>query len=312
MIEKTHNHTRRPIKILLQTTIPFAQDDWSIERFSLLQDYLSSIQDDEGHFVCEVVARNRKTLANEEDDPVLRDLDRSDFDELWLFAVDSGQGLSRRECQAISRFRKRGGGILATRDHQDLGSSICTIGGIGAAHFFHTTNPEPDPLRCCPDDNETKSITWPNYHSGKNGDYQEVMPAHPVHELMRKRDGTFSKIQYFPAHPHEGAVGVPEGEAYAQVIAVGRSQTTEHPFNLAVAFESFEDEEGNQMGRGIAESSFHHFADYNWDIDRGCPSFVEEAPGDEIKRDPSRLEDIKDYVRNLAMWLAPEAARAKQ
>jgi hypothetical protein len=30
----------RPIRILLQTTIPTTEDDWSIERFSLLRDYL--------------------------------------------------------------------------------------------------------------------------------------------------------------------------------------------------------------------------------------------------------------------------------
>lgn len=55
----------------------------------------------------------------------------------------------------------------------------------------------------------------------------------------------------------------------------------------------------------MAESSFHHFVDYNWDIDRGCPSFVEEPPGDGIEREPHKLEDVKTYVRNLALWLAP-------
>lgn len=59
------------------------------------------------------------------------------------------------------------------------------------------------------------------------------------------------------------------------------------------------------MGRAVAESSFPHFADYNWDIDRGCPSFVSEPPSTQIKADPSRLAVFKDYVRNLARWLQP-------
>jgi len=74
-----------------------------------------------------------------------------------------------------------------------------------------------------------------------------------------------------------------------------------------VAFESAEDKHGNKLGRGVAESSFHHFVDYNWDTDQGCPSFLLEAPGDGIKREPKKLEDIKTYVRNLALWLAPQS-----
>lgn len=49
-------------------------------------------------------------------------LDQTDFDELWLFAVDTGSGLSVADCEGITRFRQRGGGIFTTRDHQDLGA----------------------------------------------------------------------------------------------------------------------------------------------------------------------------------------------
>lgn len=35
----------KPIRILLQTTIPAKKDDWNIERFSLLRDHLASIED---------------------------------------------------------------------------------------------------------------------------------------------------------------------------------------------------------------------------------------------------------------------------
>jgi hypothetical protein len=48
-----------------------------------------------------------------------------------------------------------------------------------------------------------------------------------------------------------------------------------------------------------------HFVDYNWDTSKGCPSFLLEPPGDEIKRDPQKLDDIKTYVRNVARWLTP-------
>ena len=80
----------------------------------------------------------------------------------------------------------------------------------------------------------------------------------------------------------------------------GLSKATGRPFNLVVAFESAADDHGNLLGRGIAESSFHHLVDYNWDTEMGCPSFLVEPPGDGYKRNPQALEDIKTYVRNAA------------
>ena len=290
-----------PIRILMQTTIPFAEDDWHIGRFSLLRDELASLKDEAGNPLCEVTTRDRESDAAS-NDPVLTGLDTTDFNELWLFAIDQGDGLTVADCQGITRFRQRGGGIMATRDHQDLGTSLCTLGGIGRAHFFHSQHPEPDPSRHVRDDPYNTSISWPNYHSGANGDYQTITVAAP-HELLKNPASPAGVIEFFPAHPHEGAVGVPQGEEHASVIATGQSKVTGRPFNLVVAFESSIDNHGNELGRGIAESSFHHFVDYNWNTEMGCPSFLSEPPGDGYKRNPEALNDIKKYVGNAARWL---------
>lgn len=293
-----------PIRILLQTTIPTIEDDWSIERFSLLRDHLASAKDENGALTYEVTARNRDSNA-EGDDAVLSRLDESDFDQLWLFAVDPGDGLSTADCEGISRFRQRGGGIMTTRDHEDLGSSLCTLGGVGPAHFFHTKHQEPDKSRHVRDDQDTTHISWPNYHSGSNGDFQRISAVEPVHELLLNPNNASGVIEYFPAHPHEGGVGVPDGEQHARVIATGTSKVTDRKFNLIVAFERANDQHGNSLGRAIAESSFHHLVDYNWDVSRGCPSFLIEPPGEQIRREPEKLGDIKTYVSNVARWLTP-------
>ena len=290
----------KPFQILLQTTIPAVEDDWNVDRFSLLREHLSSLKDDEGTPLYQVTARNRETNTAG-DDPVLSTLDTSNFDELWLFAVDTGNGLTKTDCAGITRFHQRGGGILSTRDHQDLGSSLCTLGGVGNAHFFHSRNQDPDASRHVRDDEGNQDISWPNYHSGANGNYQRVTAVEPVHELLKSGS---RQIEYFPAHPHEGSVGVPQDAGNGRVVATGLSQTTGQHFNLVVALDNRTDKHGNRCGRAIAESSFHHFADYNWDISMGCPTFLLEPPGDEIKRDPSRLDDVKTYVANLARWLA--------
>ena len=292
-----------PVQILLQTTIPAVEDDWNVDRFSLLSEHLLSLKDENGEPLYQVTTRNRED-DSEGNDPVLRTLDSSKFDELWLFAVDTGNGLSKPDCEAITRFHQRGGGIMAVRDHQDLGSSLCTLGGVGLAHFFHTKQQEPDESRHVRDDQENQDISWPNYHSGANGDYQRVSIVEPRHELMKSTENSSGVIEYFPAHPHEGAVGIPEGTENARVVATSVSHTTGQRFNLMVAIDGRVDKHGNRCGRGVAESSFHHFADYNWDISKGCPTFLLEPPGHEIERDPSRLRDIKTYVANLASWLS--------
>jgi hypothetical protein len=274
-------------RVLVQTTIPFAENDWHVGRFSLLVQTLRGL----GH---EVATRDRETPARI-DDPVLAQLSRDRFDQLWLIAVDTGEGITPAECAAIASFREAGGAVFVTRDHMDLGSSVCSLGGIGAAHHFHSKQ-LPDEAERVPDDLVTTAISWPNFHSGSNGAVQTIEPTFPVHPVLLRPDG--STIRTLPSHPHEGAVSAPPSDPTARVIATGTSEVTGRRFNIAVAFEP----EG-VAGRGWAESTFHHFTDYNWDIRLGCPSFVTEPPSDAILRDPSLLNDTKTYVTNLVAWL---------
>jgi hypothetical protein len=281
-------------KILLQTTIQANPDDWDIGRFTLLADELRAA----GH---DVVARNR--ADSDGDDPVLSHVDELGYEQLWLMAVDVGDGLTDAEAAAILRFRAEGGGVLAARDHQDLGRCLNSLGSLGAVNEFHDENV--DAATMC-DDQDTPTISWPNYHSGANGDYQPVLVDEPVHELLRTDRTASGRIEWFPAHPHEGLVSAAD-IPFATVLARGRSTASGCHFNLAVVLDGELAPDGLPMGRAVAESTFHHFADYNWDLDRGAPSFVTEPSGSQIKSDPERLDIFKDYVRNLANWLHPAA-----
>jgi len=284
-----------PIKVLLQTTIATTGDDWSIARFSRLGALLRAQHDGEGRPIFEVTMRDRERPGAP--DPVLASLDETDFDQMWLFAVDVGDGLTAQDCEGISRFRRNGGGLMVTRDHMDLGSSICTLGGVGKAHYFHSRNLDPDLTRRAIDDPYTTAISWPNYHSGANGDFQEIEVNGPVHPVLADPASPTGAIRFLPSHPHEGAVGAPEGEA-ARVIARGTSKATGRRFNIAIAFEP-----GPDRGPALAESTFHHFADYNWDTRSGAPSFVSEPPGDAIMHTPQAIADTHRYVVNVARWL---------
>ncbi len=285
----------KPIYILLQTTIEPTTNDWHIGRFSMLQEYLASLSAPDGSRLFHVEARDRDPIRAP--DTVLSTLDRSAYDELWLFAVDVGNGLHEEDRAGILRFQARGGGLMITRDHMDLGCSVCSLGQIGAAHVFHTHNTTA--ANPPPDDTGTPEIRWPNFHSGANGAVQRVEAALPVHPVMRDTGSETGTVRYLPAHPHEGAVIAPASNPLARVIATGKSLASGNRFNLAVAFER-----SNSSGPAIAESTFHHFADYNWDPRRGSPDFVTETPVNELPNDPRAMASVHCYVRNVALWLA--------
>jgi hypothetical protein len=285
----------KPVHILLQTTIEPTENDWHIGRFSMLRDYLGSLRTADGSPLFRVTARDRDKVGAP--DPVISTLDRSDYDELWLFAVDTGDGLHAEDLAAMLRFQGRGGGLMITRDHMDLGCSVCTLGPVGAAHVFHTrnaTSPVPPP-----DDRGTPYIQWPNFHSGANGDFQKIEATLPLHPVMRDVESETGAVMYLPSHPHEGAVVAPASDPHARVIATGKSLASGQRFNIAVAFER-----SGSTGRAIAESTFHHFADYNWDPRRGSPDFVSETPVLTLPNTPRAMASVHCYVRNLALWLA--------
>ena len=101
-------------KILLQTTIVDITDDWNVGRFSLLADELRRA----GH---EVTTRDRDV---DEPDSTLSRLDTLGYDQLWLMAVDTGDGLSPQDAAGITRFREGGGGWRSSR-------TMCTTSTAG-------------------------------------------------------------------------------------------------------------------------------------------------------------------------------------
>ena len=68
---------KQPLRILLQTTIAPTDNDWSIARFSLLDRYLSSLKDEIGNPLCEVVARVGGASSKKLNSQAAQGLDRN-------------------------------------------------------------------------------------------------------------------------------------------------------------------------------------------------------------------------------------------
>ncbi len=271
-------------RILLQTTIPAVENDWHIGRFGMLAAEVGAMEG------VEVTARDRAPVGA--DDPVLSSLSTEHFDQAWIFGVDAGgdQGLSAAEVEGLRRFHDQGGALMLTRDHHDMGCGLSPLGEVGAAHCWQTVAPEADAARHQTDD-DNPTIGWPNYHSGRNGAFQAFEALVADHPLL---DG----VRFLPAHPHEGALRVPEG---GTAVARGRSLRTDNDFLLVVSFDRLA---GAGRGRAVAHSSFHHFADYNLDPDLGCPSFVTDPVAPTEERIEEGIVHSRRYWRNLAAWLA--------
>ncbi len=151
-------------------------DDWSIARFGLLGRLLreSPVAGGRGF---EVTMRDRDPLGAP--DSVLPKLDGSDFDEMWLFAVDVGDGLNRRGLRRHLAFspqwsradghpRSHGLGLLCT----DLG--WCRP---GSSFSFAQSGSGFHPARGRR--RRYGGNFLPNYHSGANGDFQRISVADP-------------------------------------------------------------------------------------------------------------------------------------
>ena len=269
----------------------------------MLRDHLRALRTPDGDALCAVTARDRETA---DDDPVLSRLDEAPFDQVWLFAVDVGNGLTPRECEAVFEFHARGGGILVARDHRDLGSSLRAIRCLGAIEHFHDISARVRRGRRNRRRNRNPAISWPNYHSGSNGDLQPIRPVSPAHPLLF-RDGESAAgglLARFPAHPHEGAIAPPPDDPNVRVVAEGLSTLSGRSFNLVVAEDRVSGDDGRRHGRIVAHSSFAPPLRLQLETSAGAPSFVDDPPGTGIAGDPHALDDIKTYVGNAVHWLA--------
>ncbi len=270
-------------RILLKTTIPYARDDWHIRRFSLLHLQLSAITDEQGEALFEVLAHDRRDdgAGNDSD---LQSLFEQDIEQLWLFAVGCGIGLSAADIEAIDYFRQRGGACLLAKNGADSVNNVSQLSLIGSAFTAqkHT------------------------YDSGANGDYQVIQTDTKCnHAILQNTQG--ARLHYLPAHPQESPLQIPLGcEDFAQVIAQGRCQHSQQPFNLAIAVDATSDVYGYRLGRAVLDASFQRFVDYNLDPSFGCPSFLNMPSGNTMLIHPQAREETNTYFCNIALWLAGE------
>ena len=280
-------------RALLLTTIAEDPSDWNISRFSLLGEMIQSSGsklDPEFQLTTTdypVDTEARQNLQNE--------LSEGGFGQVWLMGVDVDNGPDPGFFKALEQAVSKGTDLILARDHTDLGSCMLALDGclssVGKTQTFNRTWPDlPTDHEFA--DPECPTITTPCVVTGQNGGVQ-ICRQRAKHPLLAFQP-TLQGHLIIPAHPHEGVI---RPIADSQTVLLSS-------YSITSAREQITAIVDEQDGRGMVlhHSTFHHFADYNLDINKGAPDFVLDPPSPQIQDSPELLNDLKAYVNSIVKY----------
>lgn len=256
----------------------------------------------------------------------------ADFDEVWFFGL-SGQPnrLSAAEISALQAFMDKGGGVLMTGDHEDLGAGIGsevpragkmrswspTDAPVFGPEHHSTLREGHDPGYVFNDqsDDVPQVIRYRRYPLPSFSWWQLRSAPHPV---LCGPDGPLNML---PDHMHEGLVTIPASfpagewpsklgfQPRPQVIAWARIE--EPDLNVSgTEFPVIGAYDGHRadVGRIVADATWHHWFDINLIGDGGA--VVGDTAGFDVPSGLAALKKIEAYFLNVAIWLAPPAKQA--
>ena len=274
-------------RALLQSTIASDPNDWCIARFSLLADQIRQA----GQAIAPDFALTVQDYPADADAraQLHTQLRQGHYGQVWLMAPDLDNGPEPDFFAALEAAVAAGTQLVIARDHTDLGSSLLALGGclepVTQTQTFKRTWPD------LPSDSEyvnpgCPAIDTPCVVTGQNGGVQ-ICRKRSGHPLLAF-DTMIPGHLVLPAHPHEGVIR--PTTASQQVLLSSYSITSGREQITAILDEA--------PGRGavLHHSTFHHFADFNLQGERGAPDFVIDPPSHQIDDSPALLNDQRAYV----------------
>jgi hypothetical protein len=288
-----------------------------------LKQVLATLTADPYHWVrFEVTTVHRHTDPSADHDglDLAAALQLGDFDELWIYSIQSGPALTAPELAAARHFMDvHNGGVLITGDHANLGMAFGNLPRAGKMRQL------PAPPASPPSWNTTlRSGANPTFEFADQSDstpqplsltwYWGGFLARRPHPLLCSPLGP---IDIFPDHEHEGEAVAPApvptsewpGGVAAEVIARGTIVDPSGDVGRQVGVLSAYDGHAASVGRIVADSTWHHHFDINLRGELGDPTrtgFVN--PGTDAWL--SSATKIEHYFLNAAIWLAPPARQA--
>lgn len=245
----------------------------------------------------------------------------NDFDQVWLFGIDTSYSLSAAEIAKIETYMNGGGGLFATGDHGSLGNSLCGQiprvkdmrywSDFGANEVGMNESRRNDTNR--PGAGQTVS----NQFNNQSDDIPQNIAVrtfgagmpHPLLSINTSKRSS-GIIDIMPDHPHEGeckpetvfAVTNPVTNVIqnipTQIIATsfvlggstsgGKDATQPHCFPSISVF----DGRIANVGRIVIDSTWHHFVNINLN-----------GVGGGVGLTDNDFEVVQQYYMNIATWM---------
>ncbi|WP_380165170.1 hypothetical protein [Jannaschia sp. R86511] len=267
-----------------------------------------------------------------------------DYDQLWLFGIETSPGIDDAEVRAVAEFMAAGKGVFATGDHAALGQAMggriprvrsmrlwASTPGVDevsmAGHRRKDTNRRGHDAASTFDDqsDDVPQTIQPRWYRTRVGLLEAVYP----HPLLCGPDGA---ITVMPDHPHEGECREPADTT--QTVTVAGASFVEYPpgtggpqplpqvvaTSTVLAGTTSGGKDATQghtfggiaaydghlagVGRVVTDATWHHFVNIN---------LVGEAGAVPPKNQgflataagQAHLARIRTYYRNIATWISP-------
>ena len=282
-------------KILLQTTIPTVADDWNIGRFHLLTEFLDRQRAADGSSRSSTSRRATGTAVRGPQPAACR-LDQSDFDQMWLFAVDTGHGLTPEDCAAIARFRQRGGGLLVARDHMDLARCKAWASPTISTPRIGKRPQAPSQRRSMRRSSGPITIPAP---------MAIIRKFRPWATCIR-----FCVIPPIPARPFASCPPIPTKARWTHRPARRTHASSPRDEAKSPVLISISRWRSSWTPRPGRTGAIHipPFRRLQLDIGAGAPSFVDEPPGSAMAQTPEAMRSTKSYAGNRGARLSRMAS----
>jgi hypothetical protein len=271
---------------------------------------------------------------------------RENYDQVWLFGVESASVLPPSELKAIADFMNKGGGVFATGDHENLGLAMCgEIPRVRSMRKWYFPTAPANRLVAPPVDGVGRLDTMrvgntPGFTFDDQSDEtpQVIMPVYHAsggssipHALLSKPQGAISNL---PDHPHEGECVVPKN--LTEALLPG-SNDAEYPFltgsttvRVAPELVAIGTSSGGPLDDmpefkpkvnprcfGVIGAYDGHLAgvgrvvvDSTWhhflDINLRGTGSAKRGLYDSADNPTPEYLDIKQYFRNIVIYLAPK------
>lgn len=243
------------------------------------------------------------------------------FDQVWLFGINSGASLTAAEIAKLENYMNGGGGLFATGDHGTLGSALCSqiprvkdmrywtdfgAGEVSMGGIRRNDTNRPSAGQSIStsfnnqSDNIPQNIAVRTFGSG--------MP-HPLLSIRQSLRPS-GIIDIMPDHPHEGEcthervftvtnpVSGQSQNVSTQIIATsfvlggsraaGKNPTDPHCFPSISVF----DGRVANIGRIVVDSTWHHFVNINL-----------TGIGGGVGLNDDDFDVVLQYYMNISKWI---------